>query len=261
MKTALYVNESKKNSQLILERISVALENNSIEYSIVSGNFSEDTDLVVVVGGDGTILSISEECAKKSIPIIGINSGKVGFLTEGDENTDFDLLFKRIITGDYLLDRRSLLKIKYKNEEFLALNEVTIDRGDRQSILRLDVTCNGEELFAFSGDGICVATPTGSTAYNLSAGGPIVKPDLEVSILTPICAHTLSAKPVVMGKADETCIVCNGEGYAFLSVDGQIKHRIIADEAVYVGIAEEKVSFICFSEQAFFKKTRVKLFS
>lgn len=261
MKTALYVNESKKNSQLILERITVALEANSNEYYVSQGDFSKDTDLVIVIGGDGTILSIAEECAKKNIPIIGINSGKVGFLTEGDENTDFDGLFKRIIEGDYFVDKRSLLKVRYKDNEYLALNEVTICRGDRQAILALDVECSGEELLSFCGDGICLATPTGSTAYNLSAGGPIVKSDLEVCILTPICPHTLTAKPVVVGPSDVVSIISNPKGNALLSVDGQIKANVIDESAVSVLVAEEKVSFISLSKQSFFRKTRVKLFS
>lgn len=261
MKTALYVNESKKNSNLIQDRILVALEDNFIEYYFAKRDFTSDTDFVIVIGGDGTILSIGEECAKKNIPIIGINSGKVGFLTVGDDNTRFDLLFKRITCGEYFLEKRNLLRIRYGEQEYLALNEVTVDRGDRQSILSLSVSCNGESVFSFFGDGICVATPTGSTAYNLSAGGPIVKSDLEVFVLTPICPHTLTAKPIVVGGKDLVQIICNSEEKAILSVDGQRKDIVDAKGVIKVTTAEEKLSFICLTEQEFFSKIRVKLFS
>lgn len=261
MRTAIYENESKKNSALIFERITTALKGNSIEYYVAKKDFDCNTDFVIVIGGDGTILGISEECAKKGIPIVGINSGKVGFLTVGDENTDFDLLFKKIKSGEYNLENRTLLTIEYDGRGYLALNELTLTRGGNPSILTIDVLCNNQPLFSFSGDGICVSTPTGSTAYSLSAGGPIVKYDLEASILTPICAHSLSAKPIVLGGSDIVSLACDIEGDALLTIDGRLVGGLSRGERVVVAQAKEKISFISTSEQSFYSKIRVKLFS
>ncbi|MBZ0274176.1 NAD(+)/NADH kinase [bacterium] len=168
---------------------------------IGTDDIRKDAELVVVLGGDGSFLAAARMFHDRPVPILGVNFGLLGFLTE----TTIDELHaavRRVIAGDYEIRERQMLKgaIETKNArtEFVALNEVVFSKVREARVIELDISVKGERMTSVRGDGIILATPTGTTAYNLSAGGPIVYPGLEATILTPICAHSLSFRPIVL---------------------------------------------------------------
>ncbi len=160
-------------------------------------NLPEKSDLIVAFGGDGTILSIAPECAIAGKPVMGINVGTLGFLAEFGKDEAISSL-ERIVTGDILISKRSMLEINFKERTFLALNEASISKAFPTRLIELSVHVNNILLASVRGDGLIFSTATGSTAYSLSAGGPILDPSLESMIITPICPHTLSVRPIVI---------------------------------------------------------------
>lgn len=161
-------------------------------------NFA-DCNLLAVFGGDGTILRALDYAIPNNIPILGVNLGRLGFLTEVElENAEADV--QAVLAGDYLIDERMIMRIDGQDDErFFALNEIVIDRfAPEVSVLSLEYSVSGAVVNRISGDGLIVSSATGSTAYSLSAGGPIIAPGLDCFVLTPICAHMLNARPVVV---------------------------------------------------------------
>ncbi|MDR1067016.1 MAG: NAD(+)/NADH kinase [Clostridiales bacterium] len=163
----------------------------------------ERAELLVVLGGDGTILSAARNCAESGTPLLGVNIGALGYLTDVDAS-DAIVALERALSGDYVMERRMMLEARAirDNESHLALNDVCVFRGGFSTMLTINLDINGEYIGHYRADGLIVATPTGSTAYNLSAGGPILKPDSEMIAITPICAHMLCAKAFVVSADD-----------------------------------------------------------
>jgi len=167
----------------------------------------DDADLMIILGGDGTLLSALDIAVPNDIPMLGINLGRVGFLTEVEPQTlEEDLA--RVFAGDFWLDQRMTMQIEGEDaRKFFALNEVTIMRKDPSvGILSLEVFAGADLVDRISGDGLIVASTTGSTAYSLSAGGPIIAPGLDCFVLTPVCSHTMSARPVVVSADDRVTV-------------------------------------------------------
>lgn len=187
-------------------------------------------DLIVVLGGDGTLLGIARKVGKRETPILGINLGGLGFLTEASISEAKEAL-ERVLDGDYETDRRITLEAEVCRcsgsdtrivQRFLALNDVVFNRGPIGTMLQLEVTADGERFCEYRADGLIVSTPTGSTAYALSAGGPIVYPSLGVLVLAPICPHTLSNRPVVLPDSFEIEVrVKSSDHDSTLIIDGQ----------------------------------------
>ena len=187
-------------------------------------------DLLVVLGGDGTLLGIARKVGKRETPILGINLGGLGFLTEASIGEAKQAL-ERVLDGDYETDRRITLEAEVCRgagsdarivQRFLALNDVVFNRGPIGTMLQLEVTADGERFCEYRADGLIVSTPTGSTAYALSAGGPIVYPSLGVLVLAPICPHTLSNRPVVLPDSFEIEVrVKSSDHDSTLIIDGQ----------------------------------------
>ena len=187
-------------------------------------------DLIVVLGGDGTLLGIARTVGKRETPILGINLGGLGFLTEASTGEAKQAL-ERVLAGDYETDRRITLEAEVCRssgrgaevvQRFLALNDVVFSRGPIGRMLQLEVTAEGERFCEYRADGLIISTPTGSTAYALSAGGPIVYPSLGVLVLAPICPHTLSNRPVVLPDSFELEVrVKSSDHDATLIIDGQ----------------------------------------
>lgn len=187
-------------------------------------------DLIVVLGGDGTLLGIARLIGRRETPILGINLGGLGFLTEVTVAEARDTL-ERVVAGDYEVDRRITIEAlvesasgsaRGKVRGFCALNDVVLNRHQLGKMLDMHVTAEGEEFCTYRADGLIISTPTGSTAYALSAGGPIVFPTLGVTVLAPICPHTLTNRPVVLPDSFELEIrTANSDHDARLTVDGQ----------------------------------------
>lgn len=185
----------------------------------------QNADLIICFGGDGTILHMSKTATRAGIPILGVNIGTMGFIAEL-ESSELEQL-QRLATGDYTIDRRMMLDVTVQRDRDIifhdiCLNDVAITKGAIARIVHLAVSCDGVQAMECGGDGLIVATPTGSTAYSLSAGGPIVEPEAHSILVTPICAHDVRSRCMV--SSDKRVITvrlsANARRNAFLSVDG-----------------------------------------
>ncbi len=221
-----------------------------------------NVDAVVVLGGDGTFLSVSRGCPSTT-PVAGVNMGTLGFLTEHSRDDAFTLL-DDLAAGRVLIERRDRLRVVVGDgparHEFLVLNDVVINKAALARILTINVEINGEFLSRYHADGLILATPTGSTAYNLSAGGPIVHPGLSAMLVTPICSHTLTNRPLVVPLEWRTRIwVDGGDEEIYLTLDGQLGLPLAAGERVEVAKAADPLSLIRVPSASFFSILHQKL--
>jgi NAD+ kinase len=229
----------------------------------IEGNLAE-MEFAVSIGGDGTFLRVARAIRNLGVPLYGVNAGRLGFLAPGKpEDAPRDIA--RILSGDYEIFSRASLRCELQRgsvagEEFYALNEITLSKGPVSRPIDLCVKVRGEVLYKFLTDGVIVSTPTGSTAYSLSAGGPIVHPDVKCLLLTPLCPHSLYPRPVVLG-ADET-IEINLEGdseWMTLSGDGMLDVGIARGDKVKVSLDKKGVDVITLDYSSYFEVLRRKL--
>ncbi|MBS0312580.1 MAG: NAD(+)/NADH kinase [Proteobacteria bacterium] len=186
--------------------------------------------LAIVLGGDGTLISVARQLAPYGVPVIGINHGRLGFLTDLGETTVHELL-PRMLAGDYREERRSLIRAVISNDpgrEHFAMNDVAVNRGTTASLVDLEIALNDHFAFAFRADGVIVATPTGSTAYSLSAGGPILAPSVNAFTLAPIAPHALTMRPIVVADDSVIRITVTRAREAVASIDGH--HSWVLDD-------------------------------
>lgn len=181
------------------------------EKQIVRESIPEDLDCAIVIGGDGSFIEAARVLEQRDIPILGINMGTLGYLTEV-EITHIDEAVEKIVKGNYLLENRMMLEGTFQNgESNVALNDIVVSRKGALRVIHFRLFVNGELLNSYKADGIILSTPTGSTAYNLSAGGPIVEPTASLIVITPICSHALNTSSIVLSSEDEIMIEI-GEG-------------------------------------------------
>ncbi len=216
------------------------------------------SDIVIVFGGDGTVLGAAKKAAETGVPILGVNFGHVGYITELEES-EVDML-RRLSTGDYYIDERMMLDISVgKNGRRLffarAFNEAAVTRGIVSRLADFTVSCNGSLVNRYRADGLIVATPTGSTAYSMAAGGPVIDPSLEVISVTPVCSHSLdSARTLVFGPQSVIKITVPSAKYAesMVTVDGRTFFRINdGDLAITLTRSESKIKLIRFKNSSF----------
>lgn len=228
-----------------------------------------DLDLLVVIGGDGTILRTIRELEDFSIPILSVNRGAVGFLAETDMQ-EAEALLPKLLGGSGVIEERSVLCVHAKrgDEDLFkgcVLNEAVIAQGSISRLIDLRTLVNGEELTTFRADGLIIATPTGSTAYSLSAGGPIVHPRLSASILTPINPYSFSQKPIVVPGDHAIEVEVLKEENKFkdievsLTLDGQTYVSLERHDRIYAYINAKTVKFLRRSQDTFFQTLRRKL--
>ncbi len=227
------------------------------------GVSDEDPDLVVSLGGDGTMLRAAQFAHKWDAPLLGINLGTMGYLTEVDRDQK-DHAVKRVIAGEFDIEERMMLSCEVttagEHLSFVALNEVLVERETPRRLVRLHVAVGGESLAMFNADGVIVATPTGSTAYALSAGGPIVSPRAECIVIAPVNAHMMFARPVVLA-ADEVVDVTVEEQdvQAALSIDGSIGCALAAGATVRVARHARSLRLIRLAGPGFLERLRSKM--
>lgn len=217
----------------------------------------KDCQCLICFGGDGTILHAARLAGNRSIPILGINTGSMGFMAELESN-ELPLVLK-LVTGDFALDRRMMIHVSvHRNGRTIfednALNDVVVTKGAVARVVQLEVAVDGQNAMGFDGDGVIIATPTGTTAYSMSAGGPIVEPGAENIIVTPICAHSMSIRSMVLSR-DRTVIIRVGrigKRSAFLSVDGGKAFRLSAEDEVTVTASNRSVSLIKLKGTSFY---------
>ena len=217
-------------------------------------------DACCVVGGDGTLLSAAREAARAGVPVIGVNRGSLGFLTTFSAEEAL-AQFPALLAGDCRLASRSLLACRTgPNQEDIALNDIVIKDENGSKLVRLGVYADGEFVTDYHGDGLLVATPTGSTAYNLSAGGPILHPDADAIALTPICPHTLSNRTVVLRSGVKLRIESRAEGARLLvAMDGQRNLVTCAGRDIEISRAESRLTLVQKPGYEHFEVLRSKL--
>lgn len=222
-------------------------------------------DIIIAIGGDGTILSIAQNASLADIPILGINLGRLGFLADIEIDA-IDELIQKLMREDYTIEERMMLKTKVtkpdgEEESFYAVNDVTVTRGSFSRMEDFKIYANDELVDIYPADGIIIATPTGSTAYNLSAGGPIIVPTAKALILTPICPHTIYSRSIIMSHLDIIHIkTCNYEGTAMqLCVDGKPKQEITPMHDIEVTQSPYVLKLVKTSYFSFFEILRNKI--
>ena len=224
-----------------------------------------DLDAIVTLGGDGTLLRAARTVNERPVPILGINLGHLGFLTCCPADALEDAL-RRLATGDYVVEPRMTLDARVRDATgaeraaWRALNDVVLHKGGFARVVTMWVQANGETVAHYSADGIVVATPTGSTAYNLSAGGPVVFPTLETILVTPVSAHTLALRPLVLPPTSEVTVrVEDGPQELLVTVDGQVGATFARGETLVVQRSAHPVPIVRFPESSFFATMREKL--
>ena len=221
---------------------------------------AETPEAVLSLGGDGTLLRGAQKALAWNVPLMGVNLGHVGFLTEAEPERLQDIL-DCLLRGDYVLEERALLEVRLQEARWLALNDVVVSRGGYARLITLDALVDGETAGRYVADGVIVATPTGSTGYSLSAGGPIVSPHVDCMVITPICAHSLQHRPfVVPGNAFVRLAMCgDAEQHASLQVDGQSRADLLPGARVEIRRAEQSIRLIRTRPAPFFQLVRDKL--
>lgn len=231
----------------------------------VDDSLWKDVDFAVALGGDGTLLSATRRIASLGKPIFGINMGKLGFLTEVEVG-GFNKAIDNILQGNFVIEERTMLDayvVRQQQKLFIssAVNDIVVTKAGYSRMIKLSLTINRELVASYLADGIIVATPTGSTAYSLSAGGPIIKPDLDVILITPICAHTLQSRPLVVSSEEEIAITSpiNALGDLIITVDGQIVENLFSGDTVLIERTPYKAKFIRFNDRHYYQRLHKKL--
>ena len=226
-------------------------------------NLGKLCEIVLAFGGDGTILSTARAVGPTGVPILGVNLGGLGFLAEVAISELYDSI-EDISKKQYTIIERMVLEAKIIDREhrqtFFCLNDIVIDKGSQSRLIQVKIFINEEYLTTYLCDGVIVATPTGSTAYSLSAQGPILAPDVNAIIINPICPHSLGGRPMVISDDNEIKIIpIVDKKKALLSADGQLEDRLKSDEHIVVKKADYKVRWIQYKGNTFFNVLRTKL--
>ncbi|OGW80683.1 MAG: hypothetical protein A3G33_08820 [Omnitrophica bacterium RIFCSPLOWO2_12_FULL_44_17] len=271
---AIYTNLSRPKADEARLRLCEWLAKRNIAIKELDEVFQEsdiaDADLIISLGGDGTILRLVSKMIRPAIPVLGVNLGSLGFITEVREEELYDEL-KSILLGQYEVEERMLLSATVRFGEGVenrglerrlqALNDIVVNREGLTRYMHVQVEVGGETAIAFYGDGVIIATPTGSTAYSLSAGGSIVHPSLDNMMITPICAHTSASRSLVVSgnQVVKIRIRCDSDKEkALLSADGQVDLAIDHETVVEITKAENRFLLVKSSKRSYFGTLREK---
>ena len=249
-------------STLMLSCSSRYFDNSKIIFFDDVDALIKKSDVVFVVGGDGTIIHYAKKAAKFGKPVLGINGGNLGFLATCEKDNMLNI--RQVILKDYSVEERLMLEAQWGNRCFTALNDIVVSRDTGASVLKYSVSRNENLICSYSADGIIFATPTGSTAYSLSAGGPVVDRNLECMVATPICPHTLSSRSMVLDADGELSLniqnIQNKNNRFFISVDGEtFKQKLGEKEILKIRKSKLRVKFIETESCNFYDKINKKL--
>ena len=250
----------KQNTRpLILKNFQNMINNEKVIF-LEENQLLKNSDFIIILGGDGTILRWSKKIAKFNKNILGINMGNLGYLTDV-EKYEATTAIKNVLNNNYIVEKRMMLSATINNKEYICLNEVNINNGNVSRMVKIGIDINGRFMEAFSADGLIISTPPGSTAYNLSAGGPILKPDIELMAITYVCPHVLFSRPYVVSSNDKIrAYVTNEDSTAYLSFDGQESIPIKYGEDVYIKKSSFYTNIIKTTELSFYDILRSKMF-
>lgn len=269
-KFGIVINETKDPNMEVTNRISSYLESRGASCVVLkdAGNLEENVDCILVLGGDGTMLQAASGIAGKNIPMIGVNLGTLGFLSEV-ELDNLEEALEQLICDEYAFDERIMLQGRIEGKESVkelssALNDISITRCGSLQIISLKISVNGQFLCRWNADGIIISTPTGSTGYNMSAGGPIVEPGANLIVLTPICAHTLNARSIIL-KAED-CVeieIDSGHDGKILQVeansDGSERISMETGDKIIISKAKNTTKIIKLSKVSFLEILHKKM--
>ena len=242
----------------------LSLSNAKQEASLTLKNqIAQYAQLIVVFGGDGTMLSAARLVAERAVPILGVNMGGLGFLTETTLSHFYEAL-QKVFTGEYQLDERLMLyaaihRHQEKITEAIALNDVVINKGHLTRMISTKVWINDSFMTNMRGDGLIIATPTGSTGYSLSSNGPILDPSLDAFIVNPICPHTLSHRPFLVSSHATIKVMLTSQENARAAFDGQIGLELFSGDTVEITASEYRARLIRFPDRSYYDVLRNKL--
>ncbi len=273
-KFCIIVNQDRDEQLSLTSQVKEFLEKQGKQYELrmesldiaedVWNPAAEDTDCVIVLGGDGTMIRAAHRFKHLDIPIFGINAGTLGYLT-GVEATDAEKGLERLCSGTFRVEKRMMLDAEI-NGQYVdsALNEVAFTRSGVSRMINLAVYVNGALLDVVSGDGLLISTPTGSTGYNLSAGGAVVTPEAQLILITPICPHSLSSREIVVSAEDEISVEIRQnrrgpEVGAVATFDGRAAVELKTEDRIVVKRSEYTTKLVQLDERTFFEVLRSKL--
>ena len=271
MKIAVIPNRRTLNGEEELARVCAALQDLSVELLLPqdtafppsdADELLSACDLAIALGGDGTIIHCAKQAAAFGKSVLGINCGRLGFMA-GLELDELDKL-KQLISGEYDIQYRMMLDIAVEQQgeqcHYSALNEAVISRGALSRMIEISVENDGAPVCSYQADGVIVSTPTGSTAYSLSAGGPVVDPSLDCLLLTPVCPHSLHTRPYIFHADSRLSVVPRrAEAEAYLSVDGEVALAIPCGTDVCISRADTRAALIQLRPQSFYQVLEQKL--
>lgn len=266
-KIAILGNKQKESVLRALDRIEPWLSERAeavVDLDMEQEFGPDDVDFAAVIGGDGSMLRAARKVGWRGVPLLGINVGKLGFLTQGSAE-DFRALLGGVLEGDYPIAERMMLDCTLSRNgqkllETVALNDAVVSRTALSRLITIDLHVDGEPVTTYRADGLIVATPVGSTAHSLAAGGPIIYPALDALVISPICPHTLSNRPLVLPPCKKLTIRAHDAAEApALTVDGQVNCNLTGDDLVRVGRAETSLRLIQTGGQSYFQTLRNKL--
>jgi NAD+ kinase len=223
----------------------------------------DDMECAIVLGGDGTVIQAAIDLVKRDIPMLAVNLGTVGYLTEVNMENIEDAL-DRLINDEFKIEERIMLKSHINDREFHALNDVVLFKNGSNRIITLDVYVNDRLMDTYCADGIIIATPTGSTGYNLSSGGPVMDPHTKATVITPICPHSLNKRSIVLSSDDKIRIIIgktkeNVDDTANMIADGREITSVKTGDEIMVTVPDEVTRLIKLSDEGFYERMRVKL--
>lgn len=254
----IYANPKKDPEGKAVAKIKEILEKYRVSFRVLD-NVSDIKDiyLLIVLGGDGTILSVIRKMSDRSVPIFSVNIGTLGFLSEV-ELSEFEAAVPLLIEGKGNIQENIMIEAHCGDASYTAVNEFCVLPEDRQGMVHVSVYINGDMAGRFDADGIIVSTPTGASAYSLSAGGPIVYPTANCLLITPICAHSITARPIV-ANADDTITIRSHKDDVIFAYDWQNRALVSADTEIMVIKSKETAKFLKLNGHGFFDRMREKL--
>lgn len=234
------------------------------EKNIIMESVPDQIDCAIVIGGDGSLIEVARMLWEKDVPILGINMGTLGYLTEVEVNQIEEDL-NQMLAGDYVFEERMMLKGTFEDgTQDVALNDIVVSRKGELRILHFKLFVNGELLNSYEADGVIISTPTGSTAYNLSAGGPVVEPTASLIVITPICSHALNTRSIVLSSEDEIMIEI-GEGRngsreeVYVTFDGSDRIIMETGAKIMVRKADARTKLLKLNKVSFLETLRRKM--
>lgn len=248
-----------KMTVLLPEEHKESYQNSEIVFCRTQEELFDRCDMALTIGGDGTIIHAALYAAPRNKPLLGINMGRLGFVAELEAN-ELDML-SRLSDGDYTIEKRMMLRVLHRSSsgvfEYFAMNDAVISRGPLSRLIDIDVFLAEERGYIchYRADGLIISTPTGSSAYSLAAGGPVVEPTMKCILMTPVCSHSLFARPVVFSHYSELSVSasCDDDTEVFLTVDGIKTVTLAHDDTLLISEAAVDTEFIKLKDKSFYR--------